>query len=170
MTSRILVAACSLAALGVGACGGAQSAGPKPGQYQQVIKITDLEFPGMTADSKKQTAAQMEQSAGGGTGGMYCITKRDKGEQDWQKSASGMAKSMGGTCTQSKNVATETELDVAMACTGTPQGDVGIVIKAKAHSEGYDGTMSFDINHPSTGEKGKIAMTITAKRVGDCPA
>lgn len=149
------------------ACSGGDE-GPIAGQYQQMVKITELDFPGMSDADKKQTIAQMEQAAGGDTGGLFCMQGRDNGRQ-WKEAASQMSGVLGGDCETIKDEGSATSMDLEMTCKGTGQGDINIKMTGQAYSEGYDSAMAFVIKDPASDETAKLAMNIGAKRQGDCP-
>ncbi len=141
---------------------------PREGQYQQTVKITELNFPGMSAEMKAQTIEQMEQAAGGGTAGLSCLVGDDGGEQ-WKQAASEMSNLLGGECKTIKDEGSTSRMDLEMKCTGTAKGDMAITMTGASHSEGYETAMSFDMSDPASQETAKLAMEINAKRVGDCP-
>lgn len=150
------------------ACGSGEEGSPIAGEYLQTVKITELDFPGMPEDVKKQTIAQMEQAAGGGTGGLFCMQGGDDG-QHWKEAAKQMSGTLGGQCETVKDGGSATSLDLEMTCKGTSTGDIDIKMTGQANSQGYDSEMAFDIKDPNSGEMARLAMTIGAKRQGDCP-
>ena len=141
---------------------------PVEGQYQQTVKITALDFPGITGDAKAETIKQMEQAAGGGTGGLFCMKGNDGGEQ-WKQASSQMAKALGGQCETLKDEGSATSIDLEMKCSGTAKGEIAIAMTGKANPDGYESSMAFDIVDPNSDETAKLAMDIGAERVGDCP-
>jgi hypothetical protein len=152
------------------ACGGASSdnstsaGGPQPGMYQQVVKVTTLEFPGMTADMKRQTIQQMEQ---GTAGGSFCIGSGE--DRDWKEAAKDISSSLGGQCTEVKNVGSSTSVDMEMNCKNTANGDATIKLNGSASGDGYKVVMDTAFVDPRTNESAKVAFDISAKRQGDCP-
>lgn len=167
MTSKHLLLAIS-ASFVLSACG-SNDGSPVAGEYQQTVKITELDFPNMTEEVKQQTIVQMEQAAGGGSAGLFCM-KGDDGGAQWKQAASQMANTLGGNCETKKDNGSATRIDLEMTCKETPQGDIQISMSGEANSKGYDSSMSFDLKHPVSGDTARIAMNIGAKRVGDCPA
>ena len=155
------------APLVLAACSGGDGS-PVEGQYQQSVKITELDFPGMTDDVKANTIKQMEQAAGGGTGGLFCMTGNDGGKQ-WKQASSQMAQALGGDCETIKDEGSATSIELEMQCTGTAKGDLHVAMNGQANTQGYDSNMAFDMKDPASGETAKLAMEIGAKRVGDCP-
>ncbi|MEH6758484.1 MAG: DUF3617 family protein [Parasphingorhabdus sp.] len=153
--------------LTLSACSGADE-GPTAGQYKQTVKITELDFPGLSDKAKKQTIVQMEQAAGGGTGGLFCMKGSDDGQQ-WKEAASQMSGALGGNCDTIKDEGTVTSINLEMTCKGTGKGDMNIKMTGQAHPEGYESAMAFDIKDPDNGETARLAMSIDAQRQGDCP-
>ncbi|MEP3224811.1 MAG: DUF3617 family protein [Parasphingorhabdus sp.] len=167
MTNKFILPLLS-APLMLAACSDSGDGSPIAGQYKQTVKITTLDFPGMTEDVKKRTIAQMERAAGGGTGGLFCMQGNDNGAQ-WKEAAKQMSGALGGQCETSKDDGSATTIDLEMTCTGTGKGDIGIEMTGQANSQGYESEMSFDIKEPNSGETAKLAMKIGADRQGDCP-
>ena len=141
---------------------------PVEGQYKQTIKITELDFPGMTGSVKAQTIKQMEQVAGGGTDGLFCMEGDDGGRQ-WKQASSQMASALGGKCTTIRDEGSATSIDLEMKCTGTAKGDLHVIMSGEANSQGYDSSMAFEMKDPANGETARLAMDLGAERVGDCP-
>ncbi|WP_109355318.1 DUF3617 family protein [Sphingorhabdus sp. EL138] len=168
MTNKYLLPLLS-APLMLAACGSGGDGSPTEGEYKQTVKITELDFPGISADVKERTIAQMEQAAGGGTGGLFCMKGGDNGQQ-WKEAAKQMSGALGGQCETIKDEGSATSLDLEMTCKGTAKGDINIVMTGQANPDGYDSTMSFDIKDPDSGETAKLAMNIGAERQGDCPS
>ena len=156
------------ASFALSACG-SNDGSPEAGEYQQTVKITELNFPDMTEEVKQQTIIQMEQAAGGGSGGLFCMNGDDGGAQ-WKQAASQMASTLGGDCETKKDNGSATRLDLEMVCKETAQGDIQISMSGDANKNGYESSMTFDLKHPVSGDTARIAMNIGAKRVGDCPA
>lgn len=150
------------------ACSDANDGTPREGQYLQTVKITELEFSGMTPELKQRTIRQMEQAAGGGTGGMFCMG--GKSGQDWKKATSELARGLGGKCEKIKETGSPTKADIEVRCTGTPKGDVTAKITGEANSESYAAKMTMDVADPRSKETARVTMDISAKRVGKCPA
>ncbi len=148
------------------ACSGGNT--PEAGQYKQSVKITDLDFPGMNDTQRQTTIQQMEQAAGGGTGGVFCMKSNASGEQ-WKQAASQMSAVLGGNCETTKDEGSATKIDLTMRCTGTGKGDIAVTMTGESNSEGYDSTMSFNIMDPNSGGVATLAMDIGAERIGDCP-
>ncbi|WP_422345912.1 DUF3617 domain-containing protein [Parasphingorhabdus sp.] len=167
MTKKYLLPILS-APLMLAACGSGGDGSPTAGQYQQTVKITELDFPGMSEEARKNTIAQMERVAGGGTGGLFCMKGDDNGAQ-WKEAAKQMSGALGGQCETLKDEGSATTIDLEMTCKGTGKGDINIKMSGQANPEGYDSEMAFDIKDPASGETAKLAMNIGAKRQGDCP-
>lgn len=167
MTNKFLLPLLS-APFMLAACSGGGDGSPTAGQYKQTVKITELDFPGMSEAVKKQTIVQMEQAAGGGTGGLFCMQGGDGGQQ-WKEAASQMSGALGGNCETTKDEGSANSLDLEMTCKGTGKGDINIQMTGQANPEGYDSSMAFDIKDPASGETAKLAMNIGAQRQGDCP-
>lgn len=167
MTKKFLLPLLS-ASLMLAACGSGGDGSPTAGQYLQTVEITQLDFPGLTEDAKKQTITQMERAAGGGSGGLFCMQGDDNGAQ-WKQAAKQMSGALGGNCETIRNEGSATTIDLEMTCKGTGKGDINIKMSGNANPEGYDSEMAFDIKDPASGETAKLAMNIGAKRQGDCP-
>ncbi|GAA0474889.1 hypothetical protein GCM10009096_15590 [Parasphingorhabdus litoris] len=150
------------------ACGSGGDGGPTAGQYKQTVKITELDFPGLSEEVKQRTITQMEGVAGGGAGGLFCMEGNDNGQQ-WKEAAKQMSGALGGQCETIKDEGSATSIDLEMTCKGTAKGDIDIKMSGQAHPEGYDSKMAFDIKDPASGETAKLSMDIGAQRQGDCP-
>lgn len=167
MTNKFLLPLLSVPLM-LAACSGNGDGSPAAGQYKQTVKITELDFPGMTEDAKKQTIIQMEQVVGSGPASLFCMKGGDDGQQ-WKEAAKQMSGALGGQCETIKDEGSATSLDLQMTCTGTAKGDINIKMTGQANSEGYDSSMAFDIKDPASDETAKLTMNIGAQRQGDCP-
>ncbi len=167
MTKTFLLPLLSLPLM-IAGCSDSGDGSPEAGQYKQTVKITELDFPGMTEEAKKQTIVQMEQVVGGAAGSLFCMQGDDNGAQ-WKEAAQQMSGALGGQCETAKNEGSATTIDLEMTCKGTAKGDVSIKMTGQANTQGYDSSMAFDIKDPDSGETAKLAMNIGAQRQGDCP-
>lgn len=160
---KIMPALASVALLA--ACG-SNDVTPEPGEYQQTVKISALDFPGVEGDAKAQTIEQME-ALSSGPDSKFCMNV-EQGANQWKEAASQMAGALGGNCDTIRDEGSANKLDLEMLCKGTPRGDVTVKMTGTARSDGYDSNMSFNMTDPETGEKAKLAMDIGANRLGDC--
>lgn len=147
------------------ACG-ANDATPEPGEYQQSMKITKLELPGLDEDSSAEMIRQME-DAGNSIGTKFCMSA-EQGANQWKEAASQMAGLLGGECDTIRDKGSANTLDLEMLCKATARGDVTVTMNGTARSDGYDSQMSFNMTDPKTAEKATLAMDIGANRLGDC--
>jgi len=147
------------------ACG-ANDGSPREGQYQQTVKITVLDFPGVDGEQKAQLIEQME-AVVSGQAGLFCMKGNDGGAQ-WKEASAQMANALGGKCATTKDEGTATRINLEMQCTATAKGDINVTMDGRATTEGYDSSMTFDMKDPANGEVAKLAMNIGAERVGDC--
>ncbi|MEP2988076.1 MAG: DUF3617 family protein [Parasphingorhabdus sp.] len=147
------------------ACG-SNAVTPEPGEYQQTVKITTLDFPGIEGDGKAQMIEQME-GLSSGPASKFCMDV-EQGANQWKEAASQMAGALGGNCDTIRDEGSANTLDLEMLCKGTARGDVTVKMTGTARSDGYDSNMSFDMADPKTKTKAKLAMDIGANRVGDC--
>lgn len=168
MTKTLFLPLLSLPLL-LAACGESGDGGPVAGQYKQTVKITELDFPGLPEDMKQRTIATMENSALGNSDGLFCMQGNDDGQQ-WKEAAKQMSGALGGECTTQRDEGSATTIDLEMTCTATGKGNIAIKMTGEANPEGFDSEMAFDIEEPKSGTKAKLAMTIGAKRQGDCPS
>lgn len=152
-------------ALFLSACG-SQEATPEPGEYQQSVKITELDFPGIEGDAKTKMIEQME-AVGNGPANKFCMSA-EQGDNQWKEAASQMAGALGGSCETVRDEGSANSLDLEMQCKGTARGDIIVTMTGSARKDGYDSEMSFDMNDPSSDESAKLALEIGAERVGDC--
>jgi Protein of unknown function (DUF3617) len=165
MKKQLLIASTAILALAVTGCSSAEEK-PRQGKYKPEIELTTLEMPGMTPAIMEQAKAQMKTQFAS-RAGEQCVKG---GKADWKKAADSVSKGFGGNCTTISDKGTDTVADLEMKCTGTPMGDLGIVIKGQAESESF----SMDLNMTMSkvpgpaGGQGKIGMKMSAKRIGDC--
>ncbi|MEL6875610.1 MAG: DUF3617 family protein [Pseudomonadota bacterium] len=150
------------------ACSGQSEGSPEAGQYRQIVTITDIDFPGMTEDQKKQTVAQMESAANIEESALFCLDQANHGAQ-WKQAASQMANMMGGQCETLKDEGSATRIDTQLRCEGTAQGNVDIAMTGASHTQGYESTISFRMSDPNSEDTARLAMTSTGERIGDCP-
>lgn len=139
---------------------------PQPGEYQQTVKISKLDFPGIEGDNKKQMIQQME-GLSNGPASKFCMDV-EQGANQWKEAASQMAVALGGSCETIHDEGSANVLDLEMLCKGTARGDVTVKMTGTARADGYDSTMSFDMIDPDTDEKAKLTMDIGANRLGEC--
>jgi Protein of unknown function (DUF3617) len=163
---KYLKTSCVLAGTAVLVACGSNAATPEPGEYQQTVKITALDFPGIEGDAKTQMIEQME-GLSSGQASKFCMNV-EQGANQWKEAASQMAGALGGNCDTIRDDGSANTLDLEMRCKGTARGDVTVKMTGTARSDGYDSNMSFDMADPETGEKAKLAMDIGANRLGDC--
>ena len=107
----------------------------------------------------------MQTSFAASAGTEQCLQGGNKG--DWKEAASGLSKSMGGTCETTKDNSTEDTADIEVTCKGTQMGDVQVKMTGAAQSESFSMDVDFKFKHPQMGE-GNMGMKMGAKRVGDC--
>ncbi len=146
--------------------GGSADGQPAPGLYTQKIKITDIEFPDMTEESKKAIVTQMEQAAGNGQ--TFCMGKQDT--PDWKQAVEHMSKGMGGTCTELERKGNETSLDLHMQCKGTAKGDLDMKFAAKATESSFNAKIDYNFTDPNSTDTAKLVIESSAERTGDCPS
>ena len=170
MKARILNKIWTISGVAVGisvlaACGVSEVT-PEPGEYEQIMKITTLELPGLNDDSRDEMIRQME-DAGNSVGTKFCMSA-EQGANQWKEAASQMAGLLGGECDSIHDKGSANKLDLEMLCKGTARGDVTVTMKGTARADGYDSQMTFDMTDPHTAEKATLAMDIGANRLGDC--
>lgn len=147
------------------ACG-SKDATPEPGEYQQTVKITELDFPGFSDEDKATMTAEME-AVGSAAGGKFCLDETERGQ--WQEASTQMAGVMGGHCETTSDDGTATRMNLKMQCGGTANGDVAVTMTGKSFASGYESTMVFDFDDPASSATAKLALAFTAERLGDCP-
>jgi hypothetical protein len=160
----------ALLIVGIGAmvvtgCGSAEEK-PRKGKYKPEIELTTLEFPGVTPEQLEMAKTQMKGQFAS-QAGEQCV---QGGKADWKNAANDISKSMGGNCTTVSDKGTDTVADLELKCSGTPMGDVGIVVKGQAETESFYMTVDMKMSKvpgPTPGE-GKLGMKVSAKRTGDC--
>lgn len=130
------------------------------------MKITALELPGLQGDAKAEMIRQMEE-AGNSVGSKFCMSA-EQGESQWKEAASQMAGLLGGECETVRDEGSANNLDLELQCKGTVQSTVTVIMSGTARSDGYNSQMAFDMSEPGSDEVAKLAMDISAKRVGDC--
>lgn len=147
------------------ACSSGGEATPEPGEYQQTIKITELDFPGFTEADKAAMTTEME-AVGSAAAGKFCLDGKARGQ--WKEASSQMAGVMGGHCDTISDKGTATRMDLKMQCGGTANGDVAVTMTGKSFASGYESRMDFDFADPESKATAKLALEFTAKRLGDC--
>lgn len=184
MTKPILLApmlfgAATLAVLSLSACGksdtgpktmdqakqeAAKLERPKPGLYSQSMTISKFEIPGAPPEVAKamqgaMTKAQEHQ---------FCLTA-EMAEQGYRE----MFDKVGGNggCKYDRFDVSGGKIDAVLKCANATEGQGTITMSGTVSEEGSDVNVSVD----QQGGKApmantKIAMHVTSKRIGDCPA
>lgn len=165
MIDHLKTASFFIGAIALAACGSNEIT-PEPGEYQQTVKISKLDFPDIEGDAKAQMIQQMEDLSNG-PASKFCMDV-EQGANQWKEAASQMAVALGGSCETIRDEGSANTLDLEMLCKGTTRGDVTVEMTGTARVDGYDSTMSFDMVDPSTKEEAKLAMDIGANRLGEC--
>lgn len=153
-------------ALLLAGCGGDVADGqPDGGLYAQEVKVTDIPFPGMTDAERMNVTTQMEQ--GSGNGQTFCLGAQDTPE--WTEIVDQLSQGMGGDCNELMRDQTDSSVKAEIECKGAPQGDIVAKVDASSADESFEADMSFDIKNEQFDQEARVALTMKATRIGDCP-
>lgn len=143
---------------------------PKAGEYRQVMKITDVQIPGLD----KATADQMQAMMKTSRENVFCLTQEnaDKGYQDMFKDVS-----KDGQCTYSNFTAAGGVLDATMECKAPlqpgqkegPTGKMVMKLDGRLSDTGSEVVIVMDITggQPPLGTM-KMTTHVTNTRIGEC--
>lgn len=168
-----------LAAAGVSACDKADS-GPKtldqakaearrlerpqPGQYEQTTRFTKFEVPGAPKEMADQIKGMMQSK---GQVIKYCLTKEDS-----DKGFEEMFKKVGqGECKYDRFEASSSTIDAILVCNTGQGGSARMAMNGTVSKTGS--SVKVDVQQKNDKEpmgNGTIAMEVSTKRLGDCPA
>lgn len=134
---------------------------PQPGQYRVTMKVTKVEFPGMTgamADKARTMFGSTAQTS------EYCLTPEDagKGREDYHRRT--LAK---GDCKYERLKLTADAIDAALVC----QTGQGMIARNEVTGTFTATRSDFAIKSRSqVGGGGEISMEakVTSERIGDC--
>lgn len=146
---------------------------PQPGLYNQTMKVTKFEIPGMGA---KELEFLKNQMAGAAQTQSFCVTKEES-EEGFKRMTKEFAK---GKCTYDRFDATGGRLDAKMTCE-TGQGmSSTLEISGTTTSEGSNMVIKMQHNAGKPGGSqamgpgmmgnANIEMEVSNSRIGDCPA
>ncbi|HUQ13133.1 MAG TPA: DUF3617 domain-containing protein [Novosphingobium sp.] len=137
---------------------------PEPGQYRQTTRFTKFEVPGAPPQMVEQIKTMM--SAKGETS-TYCLSKADS-----DKGFEEMFKKVGdGDCKYDRFDATASTIDAILVCNAGPGGSARLAMNGTVSRTGSE--VKVDVvqkNDKSPMGNATIAMEISSKRVGECPA
>jgi hypothetical protein len=164
MTMKLLLIG-SAALLALSGCSKSNEI-PRGGKYSPSVKLTSIDFPGMTPEIKAQAQQQFQTQFASVAGGERCV--KSGAGSDWKEMTNGMSKGLGGECKTLKDNSTPTVADMEMMCKTPAAGDINISMKGKAEAESFSVDMVMKFDNPAAGGKGSLAMNMSAKRTGDC--
>jgi hypothetical protein len=175
----LLTAAAALAVLSLSACGksdtgpktmdqakeeAAKLDRPKPGLYTQTMNVTQFDIPG----APPEMAAQLKAAMAKAQEHQFCLTAEmaEKGYRDMFDKIGG-----NGECKYDRFDVSGGKIDAVLQCANANEGKGTITMSGTVTEEGSDVNVTVE----QQGGKApmantKIAMHVTSKRVGDCPA
>lgn len=137
---------------------------PDPGQYRQTTRFTKFEVPGAPPQMAEQIKGMMNAK---GETSTYCLSKADS-----EKGFEEMFKKVGdGECKYDRFDATASTIDAILVCNAGPGGSARLAMNGTVSRTGSE--VKVDVvqrNDKSPMGNATIAMEISSKRIGDCPA
>lgn len=128
---------------------------PRPGQWEQSVKIESIDIPNMPPEARAQMG-----KAGMVHTGLTCLTPEQAAKPDasfFQQAAKNCKYdhfTMGGG-----------KIDAKMTCTSGPQQQVS-TMKGTYDAENYD--MQIEMEVPMMGQPARTKLSLKMKRVGEC--
>ena len=137
---------------------------PEPGLYQQTMKFTRFEVPGAPKEVVEQIKGMMQ---GAGQSTKYCLTKEDS-----DKGFEEMFKKVGeGDCNYERFDASASTIDAILVCTNPQGGTARLAMNGTVSKTGSAVKVDVQQKDDKTPMgNANIAMEVSSKRVGDCPA
>jgi hypothetical protein len=179
MKPLLLAATAAFAVLSLSACGksdtgpktmdqakeeAAKLERPKPGLYSQSMTISKFEIPG----APPEVAKAMQDAMTKGQEHQFCLTAEmaEKGYRDMFDKVGG-----NGECKYDRFDVSGGKIDAVLQCANATEGKGTITMSGTVSEEGSDVNVAVE----QQGGKApmantKIAMHVTSKRIGDCPA
>jgi len=137
---------------------------PEPGQYSQTTKFTKFDVPGAPPAMAEQIKGMMQDK---GETTTYCLSKADS-----EKGFEEMFKKVGeGECKYERFDATSSSIDAVLVCETGPGGSARLAMNGTVSKTGSD--VKVDVqqkNDKSPMGNANLAMEVSSKRIGDCPA
>lgn len=137
---------------------------PRPGQYKQVMTVTEFEVPGAPPEMAAQFKTAMQQSQESG----FCLTEKmaaDGFRDMFQKVGEN------GDCRYDRFEVSGGKLDALLQCANKQEGKAAITLAGTVGAEGSDITVRIDQQGgqaPMT--NARIGMHLVSQRTGDCAA
>lgn len=139
-----------------------------PGQYEARVEVTEFDIPGLPEAAKSEMRNQMGEAMQ--VTNRYCMTA-EEARNGRQEMARRMANPQ-GDCRFERFEFEGSELDGRMVCTGMPGG--GTMTMTMAGTMARDSSSmrirSVTTNPAAPTANVTIAMNVTTRRLGDCPA
>jgi Protein of unknown function (DUF3617) len=137
---------------------------PEPGYYQQSMKFTKFEVPGAPKEVVDQIKGMMQ---GAGESTNYCLTKEDS-----EKGFEEMFKKVGeGDCKYERFDASASTIDAILVCTNPKGGTARLAMNGTVSKTGSAVKVDVQQKDDKTPMgNANIAMEVSSKRIGDCPA
>ena len=133
---------------------------PQPGQYRVLLKVTKVEFPGMTGVMSEKARTMFGSTA---QTSEYCLTAQEaaKGREDYYRRT--LAK---GDCKYERLNLTAKSIDAALVC----QTGKGMTSRNEVTGTFTPTRSDIAIKSLSQVPGGEISMeaTVTSERIGDC--
>ncbi len=137
---------------------------PEPGQYSQTTKFTRFDVPGAPPEMAAQIKGMMNAK---GETSTYCLSKEDS-----EKGFEEMFKKVGdGECKYERFDASSSTIDAVLVCETGPGGSARLAMNGTLSKTGS--TVKVDVqqkNDKSPMGNANLAMEVSSRRSGDCPA
>ena len=137
---------------------------PEPGQYSKTTKFTKFDVPAAPPAMAEQIKGMMQ---GKGKTSIYCLSKEDS-----EKGFGEVFKKVGeGICKYERFDVSASRIDAVLVCEAGPGGSSRLAMSGTVSKTGsnikIDGQQK---NDKSPMGNANLAMEVSSKRLGDCPA
>lgn len=176
---RPIILTSALACLALAACDGAdkgpktldqakaeaqQMERPEPGQYSQTTKFTKFDVPGAPPAMAEQIKGMMQDK---GETTTYCLSKEDS-----EKGFEEMFKKVGeGECKYERFDASASTIDAVLVCDTGQGSNARLAMSGTVSKTGSNVKVDVEQKNSKTPMgNANLAMEVSSKRIGDCPA